>query len=156
MQTFLPEGSNFELGFQVLDRQRLGKQRVETFQISNVIMSLDKDDNPYVHKGWKHHPAVRMWEGYPMALNRYGMLCCKEFVRRGYKDSLYPRFAKRYMNLIAEGNELVLPHWLTNPDSEKRIIESHRSNLRRKMPEHYMDLWDTKTDLPYFWPVGKG
>ena len=42
MQTFLPAGADLELGFERLDRQRLGKQRVETFQILNVLRGIDK------------------------------------------------------------------------------------------------------------------
>jgi alpha-tubulin suppressor-like RCC1 family protein len=33
------------------------------------------------------------------------------------------------------------------------VSRSHRSNLIRKMPEHYGPIWpDVPDDLPYYWP----
>ena len=57
MQTFLPHKS-FKKSFKVLDYRRLGKQRVESHQILNVL--LDRTQT----KGWRNHPIVRMWEDY--------------------------------------------------------------------------------------------
>jgi Pyrimidine dimer DNA glycosylase len=46
-----------------LDDVRLGKQRVETYQI---VRTLDG-----VTTGRRHHPAVRMWRGYEGTLVAY-------------------------------------------------------------------------------------
>ena len=67
MQTFLPY-PNLSKSLKTLDRQRLGKQRVEAFQILNIL--LERTDR----KGWKNHPAVKMWSGYENALKLYLIL----------------------------------------------------------------------------------
>lgn len=54
MQTFLPY-SSFKDSARVLDRQRLGKQRVENMQIITALLDPDY--------GWQNHPAVNMWRG---------------------------------------------------------------------------------------------
>ena len=53
MQTFLPY-PDFAESARCLDRQRLGKQRVETAQILRCIVENRTG-------GWANHPAVRMW-----------------------------------------------------------------------------------------------
>ena len=57
MQTFLPYKS-FKDSFKVLDYRRLGKQRVEAYQILNVLLGRTKT------KGWSNHPAT---ESLPVA-----------------------------------------------------------------------------------------
>jgi hypothetical protein len=78
LQTFLPY-PDFAASAVVLDRRRLGKQRVEALQI---LRALTRE-----RYGWKHHPAVRMWAGYEEALACYAMEICAEWVRRGHADS---------------------------------------------------------------------
>ena len=74
MQTFLPY-RNFQKTAKSLDRQRLGKQRVEAWQILQAITNQDY--------GWQNHPAVKMWRGYETALSEYGIDVCKEWIDRG-------------------------------------------------------------------------
>ena len=62
MQTFLPY-SDFERSAKTLDYKRLGKQRVEAYQILQAL-----SDPNY---GWQNHPAVKMWRGYEEALVAY-------------------------------------------------------------------------------------
>lgn len=136
MQTFVPYGADFQATAQVLDRARLGKQRVETFQILNALKGLSK--------GWVNHPATRMWRGHEPALAYYGIVMCKEWKDRGYQDSLLTRFAPYLVD------QIVLPDWLSRDD----IMESHRSNLIRKRPDIYQPVWPgVPDDLPYVWPV---
>ena len=79
MQTFLPE-LTFEASASALDYRRLGKQRVETYQILRTLTG--KSDS------WKNHPAVKMWRGYEKALCAYGLAICEEWrYVRGYKDT---------------------------------------------------------------------
>jgi len=137
MQTFLPYPS-FRQSAIALDRQRLGKQRVEVLQILNTLT------NPEA-KGWRNHPAVRMWEGHEGWLMHYGIAVCDEWILRGYKDTCLGKITA--FNHLRDPEP---PSWLGNPD----LHLSHRSNLLRKLPEHYGLLWpDVPIDLPYVWPV---
>lgn len=137
MQTFLPY-PDFAESARVLDRQRLGKQRVECKQI---LMALT---NPAA--GWKHHPATKMWRGYESLLCDYASAVCIEWLTRGYQDSLLKYFRTARAHLPEHGD----PHWLGN----SRLHASHRSNLLRKMPEHYRQFWPSESDdIPYWWPV---
>ena len=138
MQTFLPYGSDFTAAAKSLDYRRLGKQRVESWQIYRALMNQSK--------GWRNHPAVKMWEGYEAALVQYGLAMCDEWIARGYKDTMRPRFVE----LAALHSWSGLPKWM----DDSKFINSHRSNLIRKMPDVYGELWpDTPNDLPYVWPV---
>lgn len=138
MQTFLPY-PDYEESAQVLDRARLGKQRVEAFQILRAMD--DRTSRP----GWTNHPATRMWRGYGSSLCRYGLAMCWEWIARGYRDSLAPRFAW-YLADFGEGPD---PAWLGDPG----FHASHRSNLLRKMPAHYLSFgWCETPNLPYVWP----
>lgn len=69
MQTFLPY-PDFAESARVLDDGRLGKQRVEAYQI---VRTLDE-----VTRGWRHHPVVKMWRGHADALIDYGLAMCIE------------------------------------------------------------------------------
>lgn len=138
MQTFLPV-PDFAASARFLDRQRLGKQRVECKQI---LLALT--DPSY---GWQKHPAVRMWRGAPIALATYGWLVCHEWRSRGYKDSLQPFFSSWMGRGPAESVS-----WL----GDEAFHASHRSNLLRKFPEHYRQFWpDEPMDLPYIWPINE-
>lgn len=146
MQTFAPEGRNLVLGFKRLDYQRLGKQRVEAWQILNTLRRIDNFGNPINPKGWANHPATRMWEDNISALAYYGILCCTEWINRGYNDSLLKKFHYVYID-YSEFEDPTPPIFLDH------IKESHRSNLIRKYPEYYSEYWpDTSDDIPYYWP----
>lgn len=137
MQTFLPY-SEFTRSAKVLDRQRLGKQRVEAYQIIRVLVGESK--------GWANHPAVKLWEGHEWSLCMYGVAMCQEWIRRGYKDSLKPRFLN-YMLSHPEWDSKV-PELIGIPEFHR----SHQSNLIRKMPEHYLPIFgNVPDDLPYIW-----
>ncbi|MDQ0772038.1 hypothetical protein QF026_000504 [Streptomyces aurantiacus] len=150
MQTFLPY-SGFTRSAEVLDRARLGKQRVEALQ---VLRGLTVPGY-----GWRHHPAVRMWTGYEEALVRYGLDMCAIWVAQGRADtcattlvtdfSRYrPGAAVRVQEQLARDGEL--PPWLGDPAFHR----SHRSALVRKAPEVYAPFFpDVPDDLPYVWPT---
>ncbi|MEU6026197.1 MSMEG_6728 family protein [Streptomyces tauricus] len=150
MQTFLPY-SDFTRSAAVLDRARLGKQRVEALQ---VLRGLTVPGY-----GWRHHPAVRMWIGYEEALVRYGLDVCAMWVAEGRADTcattlvtdfgLYrPGAAVRVQEDLADDGEL--PPWLGDP----AFHLSHRSALVRKAPEVYLPVFpDVPDDLPYLWPA---
>lgn len=138
MQTFVPLGTDFAGTAKVLDRMRLGKQRVEGLQILNALTGRSK--------GWVNHPAVKMWKGYEPALIQYVVAMCDEWVSRGYKDT-----CKDKVLAIGESfpSAVTTPPWLDDPE----VQLSHRSNLVRKLPEHYGELWDVPNDLPYKWVI---
>lgn len=139
MQTFLPYES-FAESAASLDRQRLGKQRVEGLQILRTLSG--------VTDGWRNHPAVKMWRGHEWSLANYTSAVCIEWINRGYKDTCLNKVA-----VMAQENrnvwQLGEPPWL----GVREFHLSHRSNLVRKLPEHYGALWPgVDPDLPYFWP----
>jgi hypothetical protein len=78
VQTFLPY-PDFAASAAALDDRRLGKQRVEALQVLRALT--------YPAYGWKHHPAVRMWEGYPDGVAAYGLAVCAEWTGRGRPDT---------------------------------------------------------------------
>lgn len=138
MQTFLPDRS-FKKSAKILDYKRLGKQRVEAFQILNTIEN--KKQNPKI--GWANHPAVLMWEGFELALSEYFNTMVLEWIDRGYNNN---------MGLIFIVDPIVYPSWLGN----KKFHASHRSNLLRKDKQFYSQYnWTESDKLEYVWPVRK-
>jgi len=141
MQTFLPY-ADFTQSARCLDRQRLGKQRVETLQILNALT------NP--RYGWKSHPAVNMWRGHTQLLAVYGVEMCREWLRRGYDDNTGSRIAAFFDSSDSNPTK---PYWL----GLEAVHASHRSNLLRKDRTHYAQFnWTERDDLPYFWPLPQG
>jgi hypothetical protein len=132
MQTFLPY-ADFQKTAKTLDYRRLGKQRVEAFQILKVLSGKSTS------KGWINHPTVKMWRGYEIALRMYLRVIILEWIGRGYKNS---------MDIPVEELVYDLPFWIGNED----FHASHRSNLKRKNPEFYKKFSEPD-NLPYIWPV---
>lgn len=134
MQTFLPFAS-FEDTAKVLDYRRLGKQRVEAWQILNCLSGKTE--------GWKNHPAVKMWKGYEGTLARYGLVICGEWIARGYKDKMMDRFEEY---LVGNQNN---PVWL----GDEQFHSSHRQTLLFKNFEHYSKFgWKEIPKYEYVWP----
>lgn len=137
MQTFLPY-PDFYRSASVLDRMRLGKQRVESLQIIKALVVPGS--------GWQNHPAVLMWSGHEGALFRYLTAICKTWREHGYRDTCEE---KGRVLLVGRDISPEDPRWL----GDERLHSSHRSNLLRKSPQHYGAFgWTEGPDLPYFWP----
>ena len=86
MQTFLPY-ADFTASLESLDDKRLGKQRVETSQILNVILGKPrKDGKPY--KGWLNHPCSIMWRNHPNALKLYYNMSLAVWEDRGKVNNM--------------------------------------------------------------------
>jgi hypothetical protein len=135
VQTFLP-CADFAKSAAVLDDVRLGKQRVEAYQILRSLLGITR--------GWRHHPAVRMWRGHTDALVDYGVAMCREWVARGRADTV-----EQKLLALRGGGEGTPPGWFGDED----FHASHRSNLLRKDPEWYGRYgWLEPADLPYVWP----
>ena len=143
VNTFLPY-SDFNKSAQCLDRQRLGKQRVEAYQILRVLTGEQKSS------GWKNHPAVLMWKGYEASLARYATCMCLEWQKRGYLDTVLLKICNEFPKLIKEAFDN--PPWL----GDERFHSSHKSNLLRKNYSWYKHFeWNIAPDLEYVWPVKK-
>ena len=139
MQTFLPY-PNFVASAMVLDRQRLGKQRVEAMQLVNAI---EKQKGTTSKVAWANHPAALMWTHHIVALQFYHDCIVREWIRRGYNNNMtlycpagthYPWFQ---------------PAWL----GDEAVHSSHRSALLFKDPEWYGQFgWTEEPKYDYTWP----
>jgi hypothetical protein len=150
MQTFLPY-PDFAATAKVLDKRRLGKQRVETIQVLRALTVAGY--------GWRHHPAAAMWAGYEEALVRYGIDICAVWCELGNADTCATTLttdlargtglsAPRGQAELASADEL--PPWL----GDQAFHRSHQSALLRKDPAHYRPVFpDVPDDLPYVWPA---
>lgn len=142
MQTFLPY-PNIKESLKVLDNKRLGKQRVEAYQIISAITGRKKlDGTPY--KGWLNHPCSVMWKDYVFALKYYMNACIDEWESRGFKNTM----EKEYVPETFE-----YPFWFGNV----KFHDSHKSNLLKKEPEFYCKYnWGVNPDNPYIWTDKEG
>lgn len=145
MQTFLPYAS-FTRSAAALDRTRLGKQRVEALQVQRALTVPGY--------GWRHHPAALMWRGYEEALACYGVVICREWLRRGYADTCLDTIVSQFGAEPRSQPQLRragrLPRWLGN----RALHRSHQSSLLRKDPAHYGPLFPgVPDDLEYVWPA---
>ena len=142
MQTFLPY-KDFRKSLESLDDKRLGKQRVETSQILNVILGRPKKDGtPY--KGWLNHPCSGMWRGYENALKEYLNVSIDVWKARGKNNT---------MQKEAIEGKLEMPWWL----GKEELHSSHRANLLRKDPEYYKQhKWKENPEDPYVWHDKEG
>lgn len=133
MQTFLPY-PDLKQSVKVLDYRRLGKQRVETFQVLNILL----DRTPT--KGWRNHPVTLMWKSYAAALQLYQNYTIQEWISRGYKNTMQLE--------IVDPSSVVMPRWFGLDEFHR----SHRSNLLRKDYEYYSQYFNEDTTLEYYWP----
>ena len=136
MQTFLPY-ADFRETAKCLDYKRLGKQRVEAYQIIKNL--CDKPDR------WQNHPAVKMWKGYLQALTEYYNVMLEEWERRGYRNI-------KLQKMVVYEDEIEYPPFINN----KEFHDSHKSNLLRKDLVFYGKYsWNVPDDLPYVWQIIK-
>ncbi|MGZ4662894.1 MAG: MSMEG_6728 family protein [Arthrobacter sp.] len=145
MQTFLPY-SDFQQSAAVLDRVRLGKQRVEALQTLRALVIPEY--------GWQSHPAIRMWMGYVPALTLYGLAMVDEWTARGGEDTTRAKIAEfaPQATHAAYADKIPMPPWLGNPEFHL----SHQSRLLQKEPRFYTELFPgTPADLEYVWPEPK-
>jgi len=147
VQTFLlyPGICGIEQTAMVLDRQRLGKQRVEAKQIlmANTGMST----------AYKNHPACKMWRGCDDGLAYYGIAMCDEWIARGYKDTTREFFVD-FLN-AQNSNKAFFPMWIFRED----FVNVHRGVLMHKNPTHYNKVFPGLVPIapvgksyPYIWP----
>jgi hypothetical protein len=132
--TFLPY-PDIRLSITCLDRTRISKQKLEAFQMLNVVEGRKE--------GYRNHPAVKMWMGYAPLLKHYLNECIDECERRGYSNSI---------ERIEDVGDIVYPWWW----GWEHLHRSHQASLIRKHPLYYTPIF---TDIDplylgrgYVWP----
>jgi len=138
VQTFLPY-PNYIRCVQALDNKRLGKQRVEAMQLINIL------ENKTEGKGWRSHPALKMWIGYTNSLKYYCNCCIDEWIRRGFKNTMV-----KYD--VDHQNED--PWFIGNVEFHRAM----RARLIEKNEEFYLPKFPNDkgfNDGKYFWPVNE-
>lgn len=132
MMTFAPY-PDLEQTVRVLDYRRLGKQRVEAYQIWRTLTGLSN--------GWRSHPAVKMWRGHECFLAVYCNACIDEWIARGYKNT---------MKHLPHCGKPRPPKWWGNPD----VHLSHQASLNRKSAEYSFDVSQERYPA-YVWPAAR-
>lgn len=134
MITFLPY-ADFNRSAKVLDRLRLGKQRLEVDWTLQQIQDIK----------YRNYPLVKMWRSHFNLLIEYGKAMCLEWLDRGYEDNLYDVFESRRTSAVETP-----PKWL----GDERLHSSHRGRLLFKNPEWYSQFgWSDKPRENYWWPL---
>lgn len=130
---------SFVMSAQVLDNKRLGKQRVEAFQILKAITGQST--------GWINHPATQMWVGYENALKLYINYCIREWTKRGFKNTM-----DTYLITSFEMETIDYPTWFGEVDFHR----SHQLMLLKKDNIHYSKYFDATdfeiNNASYIWP----
>jgi hypothetical protein len=140
MQTWITD-YDFYKSASNLDTKRLGSQIYEGIHILASLLDVnDKLVNP--KRNVKNHPAAKLWIGYEKELLFY------------IHEHLWFWFGKNYSSIINYENYKILLHvlgwcsaktlnWITD-----NLIQTHRSALIQKNPDHYRRIWpDCPTNL---------
>lgn len=152
MQTFLCEPT-FNLSLAHLDYKRLGKQRVEAYQILLALgdkwaWSVYKGNKTPDTYGWKNHPVVLMWKTHTQALKHYYNNCLSEWLKRGFVNNMpFP-----VIQTISTSALIMSMEWYT-----PEFITCHRCKLLQKDYNFYSQYnWsvpDNWQEINYIWPV---
>ena len=137
VNTFVPFADIHKCA-QALDYRRLGKERVEAYQLWRALNGLTK--------GWVNHPATLMWKGHTCFLAMYCNAMIDEWIARGYKNN---------MEKLPHCGKPSPPWWW----GWEPVHKSHQAALNRKKPDYYhFDVgeyaewgyvWPSKVDLSY-------
>lgn len=174
MQTFLPHPS-FVVSVRCLDWRRLGKQRVEGRQMQSAIQQvrlhhsvwddLSADDYCQLCRdycahvksetgkrpGWTDHSCTVMWRNNVQALMLYTDCAIREWVRRGYQNTMPLMLASDTdpASIYPGASSTAMPLWLGRPE----LHASHRRRLLQKDYEWYSQFgWTEKPEGDYLWP----
>lgn len=138
VNTFLPY-PDFRKSLTSLDSRRLGKQRLEAYQIIMFLLGTPLGSG----KGYANHPAKEMWKGYTNALIEYYNINLEVWMDRGGKNE---------MPFLPIEGEIVYPPWF----GVMEFHYSHQAALVRKEPASYLPLFDSLPvvylTLGYLWP----
>jgi hypothetical protein len=131
MITFVPYNDPVMCA-KALDYRRLGKQRVEAYQIWRALNGLSK--------GWINHPATQMWKGHTCFLAVYCNAMIDEWIARGYRNNM--------ARLPHCSNSKPPWWWGWSP-----IHLSHQASLNRKKPDYYQFEVGEYASFGYVWPT---
>jgi hypothetical protein len=138
MQVFLPY-PDFKKSLESLDNKRLGKQRVETYQLIAGLEGRPTLTGKAYSKGRINHPISQMFRNNIPALKQYLNDSIDVWVARGKNNTMKKE-------VITE--EIVMPVWFGDEEFHK----SHRANLLRKDAVYYgAHGWTDDSTLPYRW-----
>lgn len=165
VNTFLPF-PHVRNSLKALDNRRVQKQAVEAYQIYLILINEDVEDITSVKsKGFRNHPAVRMWRGYIMALRYYICEAVEETSTRLTKAGVPYKTTKMRENIRLHGialtdeeqKSIIYPHWWGNP----WVHASHQYKLYHKNPVHYVSFEDNaklygQYYQDYLWPSENG
>lgn len=135
VNTFLPYPT-FQQCAEVLDNKRLGKQRVEAYQVIRILTGATKK------LGWRNHPLTLLWKGNVDALKLYYNTIVEEWIKRGFKNN---------MKLYKISPYIEVPWFAKNIN----INYSHQASLIRKYPEYYGKIFTPPPvflEYKYIWP----
>lgn len=144
MQTFMTHASYRDTA-QILDTKRLGKQRVEAYQIFKALRG-DYDSTG----AWVNHPATVMWRGNEYELVLYGLTISNEFHQRGFDGVNMIEIFHNEFQRFEPKSHTQYPWWV----NDELLHLTHRSNLIRKYPEYYGGF-NVPDNIPYLWPMAE-
>ena len=139
--------TNLKKNFKILDRRRLGKQRLECLQIINALEGTST--------GYINHSATKAFysenkkelKNNIKALKIYYNYCLREWIKRGYKNSM--EFYTIYKDIDKDTYEeytsynnrregIVYMPWFF---SYRPFILSHQASLLRKEKDYYKEYF---------------
>lgn len=150
MQTFLPlllvydESKSllenlwdyFYLCASLMDKKRLGKQRVEASQLLDIVTGRKLTR-------WQNHPASKMWSSYPEALKLYFNAFLHRWLDLGCNNTMSFEEIDE-VQLIEQG---VAPFLLN-----QHYIQRMQANLLSKDPLFYGQYnWSVQPKKGYYW-----
>ena len=152
---------DLKINAKMLDDKRLGKLRLETKQIINIL------ENGNDNAGYSRHPAVLMWTNHTNALKIYFNYIVREWISRGFVNNmeLYDINEKYYViKSTFDGVKTIFYEEKQDDDvtvfpwffSWFPLIQSHKASLLRKNPEYYSHFYNQDI-IPYLkygyiWP----
>lgn len=165
MQTFLPHTDSFKHTAQELDNKRLNKQVLEAWQLMLTLTELNPAGEHRDPKGWRNHPAAKMWRGHEKALMEYALAMLDEWLARGRNSTMGPKIKATFDTALSLGrveDKLILPAWMQDTAKYEQLASTHRVALLRKDYEWYSQFgWpEDKGKRPdyyqYLWPSDEG
>lgn len=141
MQTFMTH-DNYVDSAKALDNKRLGKQRVEAYQILKALRGDYNDTG-----AWVNHPATVMWRNHQYELALYGLTISVQFYERGFDGYAMMMKFTDLCNDLQSGNRESNPWWVNH----QLLHLTHQSNLMRKDADFYE--FDVPDNIPYVWPL---
>lgn len=111
-------------------------------------------------KGWRNHPATRMFAGHETTLFRYLFSIADAMAMRGYKYENNWQVITHTFQTKFGWTRVVEPDWMLD-DRFNKVITTHRANLYLKAP-HLYPQYEPETHIyremvccdrcAYYWP----